>query len=322
MKLKVLITGISGQDGSYLAEKYLNKGYDVFGVIRESNAKISNHQYLGIAESIKYLIVNLEDYNQTYNLIEAVQPHVIFHLAAQSSVGESFKKPRETYVFNIVSTINILESARLLTPKVKIYQASSSEMFGHVKDLPIEGNEMFNPLSPYAVSKVSSHLIARNYRDSYNLFVSSGILFNHESYLRNDNFFMKKVINHALKIKSGEEDSILLGNLDIKRDFGLAKSYIDAMDLMMQQDKPGDFVICSGKSTSLRTIVEYIFEKLKISKSKIVIDKNLFRPQEIDDIYGDNSKARNELNWEYNYSIYDLIDQLIEEESKNKKESL
>jgi GDPmannose 4,6-dehydratase len=198
-----------------------------------------------------------------------------------------------------------------------MYQVWSSEMFGKVEDLPIRENTVIHPLSPYAISKASAHWIAINYREVHNLYTSCGILFNHESYLRSENFFVKKVMREAINIKYGKAEKLEVGNIDIKRDFGFAKEYVKAMHLMLQQDEADDFIICSGTSISLRSIIEHVFNRLEIPMEKLVISPKLFRPTEIMNNYGDNRKAKEKLGWKYDYTFYDVLDMILEEELEN-----
>lgn len=316
-----VITGISGQDGAYLSKLLIDNRYKVIGIVRPNSSRgINNLIYLGLKDKIIIKEINLLSIDEVKNLIISYRPDEIYNLAAQSSVGDSFHNPHETFSFNTGSLNNLLEVIRLHSSKTKLYQASSSEMYGKVDKLPITLCTKMNPLSPYAVSKVSSYYMIKAYRESYNLFVSNGILFNHESYLRSNNFFIKKVISGALEIKLGKKKKLRLGNLDLKRDFGFAPSYVEAMWKMLQIKSPSDFIICSGVSLSLREIVEYIFEKFNLSKTLIEEDLSLFRPNEIVDIYGDNSISKKTLKWEYNLSFYDVLDKIIVEEIKNKKE--
>ncbi len=313
-----LITGITGQDGAYLSKLLLEKGYRIIGLVRNINSFRSyGLAYLNILEDIEFEECNLQDFVSVVSLIKRIRPDEIYNLAAQSSVGASFKEPISTIQVNSQSLLLILESVRLLELPVKIYQASSSEMFGSVNKLPIDENSVMRPASPYAISKSTAFFASVFYRESYNIFISNGILFNHESFLRGNNFFIKKVINSSLKIKYGQLTELKLGNLSVKRDFGYAPEYVKAMHKMLQLDQADDFVICSGESILLRDIVYYVFDALAIEKSRIVEDKTLIRPNEIQDIWGDNTKAINKLGWNYNMSFFDVLDRLIEEEIQN-----
>lgn len=312
-----VITGITGQDGSYLAKLLLEKGYRVVGIFRSyNNSNITKLKYLQIAEEIVFEECDLTDISSILKLLNKYRPDEIYNLAAQSSVGLSFEQPIGTIQFNVISVLNLLESIRIVDKKIKLYQASSSEMYGKVKHLPITESTTLHPLSPYAISKASSYWTVVNYRESYGLFACNGILFNHESILRSNNFFVKKVVIESIRISKGLQSELKVGNIEIKRDFGFAPEYVKAMWLMLQIEKPDDFLICSGQSVSLKEIVYYVFDKLGIEKSKIVIDPLLYRPIEIEDIFGDNSKAKKLLLWRYEMPFWDVLDILIQEELK------
>ena len=232
-----IITGVTGQDGAYLSELLLKKEYRVVGLVRSvTGSRTDKLQYLGIHDQVELYECDLQDLSQVIKMISGFKPDEIYNLAAQSSVSLSFQQPIGTIQFNINSVVNILEAIRLINPKIKFYQASSSEMFGKIEALPITEETKFHPLSPYAISKVAAHYITINYRESYGVFACCGILFNHESYLRGNNFFVKKVITGALDILHGKKDHIELGQLDIKRDFGFSKRYVEAMWLMLQKE--------------------------------------------------------------------------------------
>jgi len=313
-----IVTGITGQDGAYLSKLLLDKNYRVIGLIRSHyGSNLDRLKYLGIMGSVELVECDLRDLSQVLNIIAAHKPDEIYNLAAQSSVSLSFQQPIGTISFNVNSVLNFLEAIRLLNPAIRFYQASSSEMFGKVQDLPITEQTMVHPLSPYAISKVTGHYICINYRESYNLYTSCGILFNHESYLRGENFFIRKLIRGAFDLLNGKKDSLEFGNLDIRRDFGWSEKYVEAMWLMLQQDKPDDYVISSGQSLSLREIVHYVFDKLKLDKERIKVNPALFRPTEIEDIYGSSDKARRQLNWHYDISFFEVLDIIMEEERKN-----
>jgi len=313
-----VITGISGQDGPYLAKLLLEKGYKVIGTVRSYRcANTKNFEYLGIQNTILIEELDLLDMANTIRIIQKYKPDEIYNLAAQSSVGLSFDQPFGTFSFNTVSVNNLLESIRLFSPHIKLYQASSSEMYGKVKTMPITLETPMHPISPYGVSKMASYFMITTYRESYDLFVCNGVLFNHESFLRSNNFFIKKVIRDSIAIKNKKLDKLVVGNLNVKRDFGYAPNYVEAMWKILQSDKADDYIICSGKSILLKDIVEYVFEKLDIDKTLIIEDQKLFRPNEIEEIYGDNSKAKENLNWQYEYSFFDVLDILLDEEMRN-----
>lgn len=313
-----IITGISGQDGPYLAKLLLEKDYKVIGTVRSYRcANTKNFEYLGIKNDIIVEELDLLDITNVIRIIQKYQPDEIYNLAAQSSVGLSFDQPIGTFSFNTTSVNNLLESIRLFAPQTKLYQASSSEMYGKVTTMPITLQTPMNPISPYAVSKMAAYFMITTYRESYNIFAANGVLFNHESFLRSSNFFIKKVIRDSIAIKNKKLDKLIVGNLNVKRDFGYAPKYVEAMWKILQSEKPDDYIICSGQSILLRDIVEYIFNKLEINKNLIVENKDFFRPNEIEEIYGDNSKAKNILKWENEYSFFDVLDLLVDEELKN-----
>lgn len=318
MSKTALITGISGQDGAYLSQLLLNDGYKIIGLVRShSDTDLKGLHYLGIADKIRIEECDLADFSQVIKIIEQYQPAEIYNLAAQSSVSLSFKQPIGTFSFNTLSVFNLLEAIKMVNSKIKFYQASSSEMFGSINHLPITEDAEFHPKSPYAISKAAAHWTCVNYKESYGMYVCCGILFNHESYLRNKNFFVKKVLQDAIEIKYNKRDVLEVGNLDIKRDFGYAPKFVEAMYLMMQKNKPANYLICSGRSVSLRHIVNIVFENLNIDKSKIKISEALYRPAEIEDIYGNPEKAKKELGWQYDMSIEDIIEVLLKEEIDN-----
>jgi GDPmannose 4,6-dehydratase len=317
MNRVAVITGITGQDGAYLAALLIEKGYRVVGLVRSYHTiNVKGLKYLGIDDQVELVECDLSDLSQVLATVKHYLPSEIYNLAAQSSVSLSFKQPIGTIQYNVVSVLNILEAIRMINPEIRFYQASSSEVFGD-SELPIRETTYINPISPYSISKASAHWITKNYRDSYGLFSCSGFLFNHESYLRSDNFFVKKVVSQAVKIKRGLAETLEVGNIDIKRDFGWAPKYVEAMYLILQQEKPEDFLICSNQSVTLRSVIEYVFNFLDISISRLVIDEELFRPTEIIDIYGDNTKAREKLGWKYDMSFFDVLAILIDEELAN-----
>ncbi len=318
MRKVALITGITGQDGAYLSRLLLSKNYEVIGLVRSmTGANLNKLKYLGIAEKVQLTECDLLDLSQVIGILDQSRPDEIYNLAAQSSVGLSFQQPIGTIQFNINSVLNILESIRMLKLDTRFYQASTSEMFGKIEELPITEESKFHPLSPYAISKVAAHHITINYRESYQLFACCGILFNHESYLRGENFFVKKVIRAGLAIKNGKQDILEVGNLNIKRDFGWSEKYVEAMWLMLQQDKPRDYVISSGRSVWLKDVVEYVFDKLNLDKSKIHINQQLFRPIDIEDIYGCSKEAKEKLGWNYDSDFFAVLDRIISEEERN-----
>ena len=315
-KKTALITGITGQDGAYLSRLLVKKGYEVIGLVRSNSHTNKNGLIrLGVLDNVKLLECDLMDLSQLIQIISTCRPDEIYNLAAQSSVSLSFAQPIGTFSFNTISVFNLLEAIKLVDKRIKLYHASSSEMYGKVEKLPIVENTVFHPVSPYATSKAAAHWTCINYREGFGLFVSCGILFNHESMLRTNQFFVKKVISEAKMIKEGTLDKMFVGNIDIKRDFGYAPLYVEAMYAMLQHDKPDDFVICSGIAISLREVIEYVFATVGVSLSAYEVDDKLYRPNDIPEIYGDSSKAKKILGWRYEMTPYQLLDKLIEESS-------
>jgi GDPmannose 4,6-dehydratase len=314
------ISGITGQDGSYLAKLLLSKGYKVIGLTRSyNNVNTASFKYLDIQDRVVIEECDLLDFSSIFKILIKYKPDEFYNLAAQSSVAVSFEQPIGTINYNTQSLINILESVRILKFDTKVYQASSSEMFGKVKSLPINEQTPLHPLSPYAISKASCYWIGINYRESYNVYCTNGVLFNHESYLRSPNFFVKKVVKTSIEIKKNLKDALYVGNIDVKRDFGYAPDYVMAMWLSLQQQKADDYLICSGTSVYLRDIIYHVFNNLNISQNKLIEDPGISRPTDIEDIYGDNTKAKTALKWEYDKSFFDVLDVLVEEEMKNFK---
>lgn len=316
---KALITGITGQDGAYLAQLLLSKGYSVIGQTRQTDSKsLRRLAYLGIDNQIEIINCDLTDPKAVFTCLESYHPDEIYNLAAQSSVGQSFHLPQETFAFNTLSVMNLLEGIRRLDKKIRFYQASSSEMFGNVnlQNLPIQESLLFHPVSPYGISKASAHWLTVNYREAYGLFTACGILFNHESSLRGENFVIKKILNTALRIKQGTAHELTVGNLAVSRDWGYAPKYVEAMWLMLQQDYPADYVICSGNVTSLLDLLTQVFTQLDLDmRTYIRLDAQLMRSLDLAMIYGDNTKAKRELNWQYDMDTPALIDQLIKDET-------
>ena len=323
MKKVALITGINGQDGSYLAEFLLEKGYEVWGTIkRNSVSENQTWRIEHIHDKLNLQYVDMTDMSSIISVLQKSQPNEIYNLAAQSHVRISFDQPIYTAQSTAIGTLNLLEAVKLICPKVKIYQASSSEMFGNNIDPDGFQRETtpMNPVSPYGCAKVFSYNIARNYRHSYGLFVSNGILFNHESSRRGSNFVTAKVVKAAVAIKQGRQKTLALGNLNAARDWGHAKDYVECMWLILQQDKPDDFVCSTGKSHTVGDLVEYVFNKLGLDWHQYVIqDEKYFRPEELDVLKGDCTKAKNILGWKHKYTFETLLDEMIEDEFfKNK----
>ncbi len=314
---KAFLTGITGQDGSYLAELLLSKGYEVHGLIRRSstfNTDRIDHLYRDVHEPDTKLFLHYGDLSvsgQLMDLLHSIAPDEIYHLGAQSHVRVSFDMPEYTGDITGLGTLRILESIRKTGIKTKFYQASSSEMFGAAPP-PQSEKTMFQPRSPYAAAKVYAYYIARNYRDAYNLFATNGILFNHESPRRGETFVTRKITRAATQIKLGLKDKLYLGNLEAKRDWGYAGDFVEAMWLMLQQEKPDDFVIATGETHSVREFAEKVFAKLDLDYQKYVaVDPRYFRPTEVDVLLGDSSKAKKILGWQPKVTFDELINMMI-----------
>jgi len=312
MKKKALITGITGQDGSYLAEFLLEKGYQVFGMIRRSSYEKLD-RIAHIEKEIELIQGDLLDQNSLHNAIALVQPDEVYNLAAMSFVPTSWNQPVLTGEFTALGVTRLLEAIRQLKPDTKFYQASSSEMFGKTRESPQNENTPFYPRSPYGVAKVYAHFITVNYRESYNLFACSGILFNHESPRRGLEFVSRKITYGAVCIKLGLAEELRLGNLKARRDWGYAGDYVKAMWLMLQQEKPDDYVIATGKSHSVEEFVELAFSYLNLDwREYVKIDPKLFRPAEVDHLVGDASKARKILGWEPSVKFPELVKMMVD----------
>ena len=298
-------------------QNLLARDYKITGLVRSySNINKRGLELLDIDDKIELVQCELTDLSQVISIVKDIHPDEIYNLAAQSSVSLSFKQPIGTISFNIISVLSLLETIRIVNPEIKFYQALSSEVFGITEKLPITETSSMNPISPYSISKASAYWITKNYREAYGIFSCNGFCFNHESFLRSDDFFIKKVIRDAIRIKEGKIKFLKVGNIDIKRDFGWAPKYVEAMYLMMQYKIPDDYIICSNISISLRSIIEFVFSYLEIPINCLQISKELYRPTEILDMYGDNSKAKNILGWNYDISFYEVLEILITEEIK------
>lgn len=309
---KALITGITGQDGSYLAEALLQKGYDVVGMVRRSST-VNYERIAHIQGSIEFVNGDLLDQVSLIDAIKIHEPDEIYNLAAQSFVQTSFGQPVLTGETTALSVTRMLDAIRIVEPKIRFYQASSSEMFGKVAEVPQTESTPFYPRSPYGVAKVYGHWITVNYRESYNLHASSGILFNHESPRRGLEFVTRKISYGAASIKLGLEEKLSLGNLDAKRDWGFAGDYVEAMWMMLQQEEPDDYVICSGMTHSVREFCDLAFNHLGLNyQDHVVVDEQFFRPAEVDLLVGDYGKAKKVLAWEPSTSFKDLVTMMVE----------
>ncbi len=309
---KVLITGITGQDGSYLAEFLLSKNYEVHGMVRRSSTE-NFERIEHIKNKIQLHQGDLLDFLSIVELIEEVKPDEIYNLAAQSFVPTSWKQPVLTGEFTALGVSRMLEAIKLVNRKIKFYQASSSEMFGKVREVPQKETTPFYPRSPYGVAKVYGHWITINYRESYDLFACSGILFNHESPRRGREFVTRKITDAVAQIKLGLKEKLYLGNLDAQRDWGFAGDYVNAMWLMLQQSEPDDYVVATGETHSVKEFVEIAFERAELDWKKYVeIDKRFFRPAEVDQLVGDSSKAKNILKWQPKVSFRELVNMMVD----------
>lgn len=341
---RALITGINGQDGSYLAELLLEKGYEVFGIMRrKSVVDYGNCDF--IKDKIKFIYADMTDIVSLINAMKVSQADEVYNLAAQSFVATSWEQPIATSEINAIGVTNLLEAIRMAKPNAKFYQASTSEMFGMAQEIPQKETTPFYPRSPYGVAKLYGHWITKNYRESYNMFACSGILFNHESERRGKEFVTRKITDGVARIKYGLKEYIELGNLDVKRDWGHSKDYVKAMWLMLQQDNPDDYVIATNETHTVREFVEKAFEYVDIKivwegsglkevgkdettgKTVVKINPKFFRPAEVDILLGDATKAETVLKWKREISFTQLVwammqnDMLLVEQELKQKES-
>lgn len=313
---KALITGISGQDGSYLAEFLLEKGYEVHGIIRRVAIENPEKRLWRIKNILERIVLHpgsLENYASIFSVVEKIKPEECYHLASQSFVTYSFDDPFSTINTNINGTLHVLAAVKEKAPNCKFYFAASSEMFGLVKEIPQNEGTPFHPRSPYGVSKVTGFSLTRNYREVYNLFACNGILFNHESPRRGFEFVTRKITSTAAKIKLGLEKELRLGNLEVKRDWGFAGDYVKSMWLMLQQEKPDDYIIATNKTHSVKEFLEQTFGYLGLNwKDYVVIDEKLFRPAEVYELRGNYSKAQRVLNWKPEVTFEQLVKMMVE----------
>jgi len=314
--MRALITGITGQDGSYLAELLLEKGYEVFGMVRRASTE-SFDRINHIKDKITLVQADLLDQLSIINIISEHRPDEVYNLAAQSFVPTSWVQPVLTGEFNAMGVTKMLEAIRLVNKDIKFYQASSSEMFGKVRTVPQDEDTPFYPRSPYGVAKVYGHWITVNYRESYGIHANSGILFNHESPRRGLEFVTRKITDGAVRIKLGLADKLALGNLDAKRDWGFAGDYVKAMWLMLQQDEPGDYVIATGETHSVEDFVRLSFERLDLDyKDHVVTDPRFVRPAEVDMLLGNPKRARKKLDWKPAVSFEQLVNIMVDSDMK------
>jgi GDPmannose 4,6-dehydratase len=311
---KALICGISGQDGAYLAQLLLNRGYSVFGTSRD--AQISSFQNLirlGIKEQVKLVSMSFTDFRSVLQILTKVQPDEVYNLAGQTSVGLSFEQPVETLESIATGTLNLLEAIRFLGAKTKLYNAGSSECFGDTGDLAADELTPFRPRSPYAVAKAAAFWEVSNYREAYSLFACSGILFNHESPLRPERFVTQKIVSTACRIAQGSNEKLYLGNMSIQRDWGWAEEYVEAMYLMLQQEHPDDYAIATGQSTSLEEFVETAFTSVNLNwRDYVIVDSSLFRPTDLAVGRGNPHKAKMQLGWQAKYKMQDVVRMMVD----------
>lgn len=323
---RALITGVTGQDGSYLAQLLLKKGYEVHGIVRRVASENPAHRLWrlkGFVERIRLHAASMENYASIFSVIEKTRPHECYHLAAQSFVAHSFEDAFSTFNANINGTLHVLSALKEKAPGCRYYFAATSEMFGMAEETPQTEQTPFRPRSPYGISKVAGFDLTRNYRESYGMFACSGILFNHESPRRGMEFVTRKITSHAARIKLGLETELRLGNLDSRRDWGYADDYVDAMWRMLQQETPEDFVIATGESHSVKEFLQAAFDCVDLNwKDYVVIDKRFYRPADVHLLTGDGTKAREKLGWEPKVKFNDLVGLMIKADLENEGRQL
>jgi GDPmannose 4,6-dehydratase len=312
MAKRALITGVTGQDGSYLAEFLLDQGYEVFGMVRRSST-VNFERIAHIQDRMTLVAGDLIDEVSMFNILRDHRPSEVYNLAAQSFVQTSWSQPMLTGETTALGVTRVLDAIRTVDPEIRFYQASSSEMFGKVQEVPQREETPFYPRSPYGVAKVYGHWITVNYRESYNLHASSGILFNHESPRRGLEFVTRKVTHGVARIKAGLDDKLALGNLDAQRDWGFAADYVRAMWMMLQQDQPDDYVVATGETHSVKELVDLAFSAVDLDWEKyVVIDERFLRPAEVDLLVGDPSKAEKVLGWHRDVDFATLVTMMVE----------
>lgn len=313
---KAFITGITGQDGAYLAEFLLNKGYEVWGLARRSSSgglQLDRLKWLSVLDRVHIVEGDISDLSSLVRLVAEIKPDEVYNLAAQSFVATSWQQPHLTANVTGVGVLNVLEAIRLIKPDTRFYQASSSEMFGLIQHEMQSETTPFYPRSPYAVAKLYGHWITVNYRESFGIHASSGILFNHESPLRGQEFVTRKVTDGVARIKLGLSKELRLGNIHAKRDWGHARDYVRAMWMMLQQDVADDYVVATGKTWTVEHMVNFAFEYAGLNKEEhLVIDPELFRPAEVDILLGDPAKAKAKLGWEPTISLENMISEMVD----------
>lgn len=313
-----LITGITGQDGSYLAELLIEQGYEVHGLVRRVALEDPARRLSRLTDVLDHIQLHpasLESFPSLYTAVSQIQPDEVYHLAAQSFVSYSFEDAFSTFRTNIDGTHFILESVRQCAPNCKFYFAGSSEMFGNAAEVPQTESTPFCPRSPYGISKVTGFHLARNYREAYGMFVASGILFNHESPRRGFEFVTRKITSHAAKIKRGQATELPLGNLEAKRDWGYAKDHVRAMYAMLQQDEPEDFVVATGETHSVREFCEIAFDRVGLDyRDYVVVKPEFYRPAEVHQLIGDAAKARKQLEWRPTCGFNELVSMMVDQD--------